>query len=181
MSISRIAVRYATPLLELAEERKVTDAVKEDMASFSTLCESSHDFLLMLKSPIIQNLQKSEILKKIFDGKVNELTATFLDIVTKKNRAKFLPEIAKAFISLYNKKMGYQEAQVTTAVALDAELKAAFEKLVTEITGKKPLLTEKVNPELVGGYTLQLGDQQIDESVRGQLRDLQLKFQKETI
>lgn len=180
MSISRIAVRYATPLLELAEERKVTEAVKEDMVSFDTLCESSHDFVLMLKSPIIQHLKKAEILKKVFDGKVNELTASFLDVVAKKNRAKYLPEIAKEFIALYNKKMGYQEAKVTTAVALDADLKTAFEKLVADISGKKPLLSEHVNPELVGGYTLQLGDQQLDESIRGQLKDLQLKFQKET-
>lgn len=181
MSISRIANRYSKPLLELAEAQKSLDAVKEDMVSFDALCKSNREFLLMLKSPIITHLKKAEILRKIFSGKINELTASFIDIVARKNREQYLPEIAKAFIVQYNKKMGFQEATVTTPMKLDAELKKAFEQLVTEISGKKPILNEKVNPELIGGYILKLEDQQIDESISGHLSDLKLKFQKETI
>ena len=181
MSITRIAARYAKPLLELADEKKVTEAVKNDLVNFSEICASNRDFVLMLKSPIITNFKKAEILKQIFDKKVNPLTAAFFDIVTRKNREKYLPEIAKEFMVLYNIKMGYQNATVTTTVKLDEDMKKAFEKLVTELSGKKPLLNEKVNPELVGGYILQMGDQQIDESLSGHLADLKLKFQKETI
>lgn len=181
MSISRIAVRYAKPLLELADERKVLDAVKADMHGFTELCNANRDFVSMLKSPIIPNLKKAEILRKIFDNKVDALTSTFFDIVARKNREQYLPEIAKEFVVLYNAKMGYQEATVTTTITLDESTRKTFEKLVTDISGKKPLLSEKVNPELVGGYILKLGDQQIDESISGQLKDLKLKFQKETI
>ena len=77
--------------------------------------------------------------------------------------------------------MGFQEATVTTPIAIDDKERKAFEKLVADITGKKPLLSEKVDPELIGGYRLSLGDRQIDESISGQLKDLKLKFQKETI
>lgn len=180
MSISRIAIRYSKPLFDLAEDQKVLDVVKSDMDNFNSLCKSNKDFLLMLKSPIIPHLRKAEILKMIFGGKVNALTSTFIDIVARKNREQYLPEIAKEFISLYNRKMGFQEATVTTTISLDKGMKASFEKLVADITGKKPLLTEKVNPELIGGYVLKLADQQIDESISGQLNDLKLRFQKET-
>lgn len=181
MSISRIAVRYAKPLLELAEERKALDAVKADMQAFTELCKANRDFVSMLKSPIISNLKKATILKKVFDGKVDALTSTFFDIVARKNREQYLPEIAKEFVVLYNNKMGYQEATVTTTVALDDKLRKTFETLVTDVTGKQPILNEKIDPELVGGYVLKLGDRQIDESISGQLKDLKLKFQKETI
>ncbi len=180
MSISRIAIRYSKPLLDLAEDQKVLDAVKSDMDNFNSLCKSNKDFVLMLKSPIIPHLRKAEILKKIFAEKVNALTSTFMEIVARKNREQYLPEIAEEFIALYNTKMGYQEATVTTTISLDKEMKASFEKLVSDITGKKPLLTERVNPDLIGGYVLKLADKQIDESVSGHLNDLKLKFQKES-
>ncbi|MEP1034456.1 ATP synthase F1 subunit delta [Ekhidna sp.] len=178
MSVSRIAVRYATPILELAEDKKILDAVKADMESFKAVCEESKDFSLMLKSPIIPHLRKADILKKIFSGKVNELTLQAFDIITKKNRESLLEDIAEEFLHLYNIKKGLAEVSVTTSIELDAEMKKAFEKLAKDITGKEPLLKEKVNPEIVGGYILKVGDRQIDDSVSGQLKELKLKFSK---
>ncbi len=181
MSITRIAVRYAKPLLELAQEKGSLEAVKKDMLGFTELCKTNRDFVSMLKSPIIQNMKKAQILKTIFDNKVDALTATFFDVVARKNREQYLPEIAKEFVALYNDKMGYQDATVTTAIAIDDQERKTFEKLVADITGRKPLLSEKIDSELIGGYRLNLGDQQIDESISGQLKDLKLKFQNETI
>lgn len=181
MSVTRIAARYAKPLLELAQEKNVLEQVKDDLTNFTELCKSNRDFMLMLKSPIIPHIKKAAILKAIFGKKVNEITARFFELVTKKNRESLLPEIAREFVVLYNIKMGLQVATVTTTVALDKEMRKSFEKLVTDISGRKPILKEKINPDLVGGYVLQLGDKQIDESISGQLKDLRLKFQKETI
>ena len=119
-----------------------------------------------------------EILKKVFSGKVNELTLQAFDIITRKSRENLLEDIAAEFLHLYNVKKGLAEVSVTTSFELDDEMKKAFEKLSKEITGKEPLLSEKVDPEIVGGYILRMGDQQLDESVSGQLKDLKLKFSK---
>ncbi|WP_420316878.1 ATP synthase F1 subunit delta [Ekhidna sp.] len=178
MSEGRIAIRYATPILELAEEKKVLDAVKADMEAFITVCEENRDFALMLKSPIIPHLTKAEILKKIFTGKVNDLTLQAFDIITRKSRERLLEKIAEEFLHLYNIKKGLAEVSVTTSFELDAEMKKAFEKLAKEVTGKEPILKGKIDPEIVGGYILKVGDRQIDESVSGQLKDLKLKFSK---
>ncbi|WP_370088896.1 ATP synthase F1 subunit delta [Ekhidna sp.] len=178
MSVGRIAVRYATPILELAEEKNVLDSVKADMESFLNVCEESRDFSLMLKSPIISHFKKADILKKVFTGKVNELTLQSFDIITRKSRESLLEDIAKEFLHLYNVKKGFSEVSVTTSIKLDADMKKAFEKLAKDITGKEPILKEKVDPEIVGGYILRLGDRQLDESVSGQLKDLKLKFSK---
>lgn len=173
---SRIATRYATPLLELATDQKVVDKVKDDIDVLLNLCSSNRDFVLMLESPVIPHLRKAAILKQIFSKKVNKLTLNFFDVVARKNREKFLPLIAKEFVRLYNEFKGFQEATVTTTVPLDKGLKAEFENVVKSISGKKPLLIEKIDTNLVGGYTLQMGDRKLDDSVNGHLRALKLKF-----
>ena len=178
MSNERIAHRYAKPLFELAEEQKVLDKVKKDMDDFSALCDENRDFLLMLRSPIIPHLRKAEILSKVFKGKSNKLTLAAFDIITRKNRENLLPEIAKEFILEYNIKMGYQNAVVTTTYAIDAKTKKAFEKLVTDITGNKPVLTEEVDSNIIGGFVLKMGDKQLDRSISSDLKEIKLKFNK---
>lgn len=181
MSSTKIAARYAKPLLELAEEKKLLDKVYADIQSVSSICNGNRDFVLMLKSPLISHLKKADILSRIFKGKIQDLSNDFLQIIAKKNRESLIPEIAEQFIQIYNEKMGFQEAVVTTPVKLDSESTKAFEKLVASITGKKPLLKEKIDSDLIGGYIVKLGDRQIDDSVSGKLKDLKLKFQKENI
>lgn len=176
MSSGRIAARYAKPILELAQEKKVLDQVKADMESFSAVCNENREFSLMLKSPIIPHIRKAEILRKIFAGKLNDLTLQAFDLITRKNRESHLEAVAEEFVHLYNAQKGLSEVSVTTSFKMDASLRKTFEKLAKDLTGKEPLLTEKVDPEIVGGYIMKFGDQQLDDSVSGQLKDLKLKF-----
>lgn len=181
MSTTKIAIRYAKPLLDLAEEQGKLEKVFADMTGFLNTCKSSRELVLMLKSPIISHHKKADILATLFKGKVDDLSASFFQIIAKKNRERFLPEIAAEFVKLYNVKKGIQEAVVTTSVAIDAKTRKAFEKLVADVTGKTPLIVEKVDPELIGGYIVKLGDRQIDDSIKGKLKDLELRFQKEKV
>lgn len=181
MSVERIAKRYAKSLLELSAEHKVTEQVYADMQSFAAVCAANREFLMVLKSPIILHSKKATILKAIFADKVQSLTAYFFEIVTRKNREMYLPDIAVEFTKLYNAKMGLQEATITTAVPLTDGMRKDVEQLVKEITGKQPILKEKVKTELIGGFLLQMGDRQLDESISGKLSELRIKFQKETI
>jgi len=178
MSAGRIAHRYAKPLLELAEEHKVLDQVKEDMEGFVSLCEENRDFLLMLRSPIIPHLKKAEILKSVFDGKANKLTMSAFDIITRKNRENLLAEISEEFVRLYNVKMGYQEATVTTTFPIDDGMRSSFENIVKSVTGNKAVINEEVDASIIGGYILRMGDKQLDESISSHLKEIKLKFTK---
>lgn len=178
MSNQRIAARYAKPLLDLADEKKVLEQVRADMENFVRLCDEERDFLLMLRSPIIPHLKKAEILHKIFDGKSHKLTLSVIDIITRKNRENLLPEIAKEFVRQYNAKMGYVDATVTTTFPLDNSLRGSFEKMVAELTGNTPRIQEEVDKEILGGYILRMEDRQLDESVRSHLNEIKLKFNK---
>ncbi len=177
MSASRIASRYAKPILELAEEKKVLDHVKDDMENFTALYRGSRDFWLMLKSPVIPHLKKAEILNEMFKGKVDDLTLRAFNIVARKSREDLLGEIAQEFLHLYNIKKGLVEVSVTTSTKLDDSQRKTLEKLTEALTGKEPILEEKIDASIVGGFVMKLGDRQLDKSVSGQLKDIKLRLQ----
>ena len=180
MSESKIAKRYATPLLELAVKKKSADRVKSDMEQFLAVCQGNIAFLNMLNSPIIPHLKKGEILVKIFQGSVSEISSALLRLIVVKNREKLLPQIAREYIDAFNESQGVQLAHVTTAVAMTPALRTSVEELVKKISGKKPLLTTQVNKNIVGGYILTMDDSQIDQSVMGALNKLKLIFDQES-
>ena len=180
MSESRIAKRYASPLLELAEKKKSADIVKSDMEQFLAICQGNTAFLNMLNSPIIPHLKKGEILVKIFQGNFSKISLALFRLVVVKNRENLLSQIAREYINAFNESQGFQSAHVTTAVALTSELRTSVEELVKKISGKKPLLKARVEKNIVGGYILTMDDSQIDQSVKGALNKLKLIFDQES-
>jgi F-type H+-transporting ATPase subunit delta len=177
MAVSRAASRYVKSLLGLAVEKNALDQVHEDMKTFAKLCEENRDFTLMLRNPIIKHDKKREILEKIFSGKVHALTMAILDIITRKNREPLLPEIAKEFHLAYNEYKGVGQASIITATPLDATLRAEFEKIAKSLSDKKQVeLKESVDKEMIGGFILNVGDRQVDASIKNKLKSLRVRF-----
>lgn len=176
MSEFRIASRYAKSLLELAEEKKCLDKVVKDMQMFSDLCTTNHDLVLVLKNPIVSNYKKLSILKEIFKGKVNDLTMSVFEILAKKNREMYLPEVAVAFKAQYHEFKRIVESTITTVHPLSDAIRKEVNSIVKKITNSDVVLTEKTNPDLIGGFVLKIGDKQIDDSVSGKLKELRLQF-----
>jgi F-type H+-transporting ATPase subunit delta len=173
---NRASHRYAKALLELALEKGVLDEVHSDMQAFAEICKQNRDFELMLKSPVIPHYRKYNVLEAILKGKVHTVSFAIFDIITRKNREELLPEIAAAFHQQYNDYKNIQVAQVTTTFPLDDTLRNHFQKIVQEVTGKQVELHEKIDPTLIGGYLLQIGDKQADESVKNKLRKLKIEL-----
>lgn len=177
MAESRAASRYVKSLLTLAVEKNVLDAVHADMLLFSTIVRENRAFELLLLNPIVKHDKKREILEKLFKAIVNPLTMSILDILTRKNREPLLPAIAREFHDAYNIYKGIGKANITTAVPLDAQLRTEFEKIVKQISGKdKVELKEAVDKEMIGGFILNVGDRQIDTSIKNKLKALKVKF-----
>jgi F-type H+-transporting ATPase subunit delta len=177
MADSRVASRYVKSLLGLAVEKGALDKVHDDMLLFSKVCKENRAFTLMLRNPIIKHDKKREILEKIFKGKVNALTLAIFDIITRKNREPLLPAIADGFHFAYNEHNGVGGASVTTAVPLDKKLREEIELIVKKLNDKKKVeIEEKVDPELIGGFILNVGDRQIDASIKNRLKALKVKF-----
>jgi F-type H+-transporting ATPase subunit delta len=173
---SRAASRYAKALLELAQEQNVLEQVHEDMLFFARTVEENRGLLLMLQSPVVPHFKKYTILKEIFQSRVHPTTFSIFEIITNKNREKILYDIAKSFHELYNAFNNIQVAQVVTTFPLDEQQRSQFRKITEEVTGKKIELQEKIDPALIGGFVLRIGDRQVDESIKGKLQKLQYDF-----
>lgn len=173
MADQQVAARYAKSLLDLAKEQGTLATVKQDMDLLATTVAGSRDLRLLLRNPVVKHDKKLAILTAIFGGKVSELMMRFFQIITSKNREDTLELVGEEFLKQYNRLMGVQVAEVTSAMPLTPEARATVEGLVKKQTGlQQVMLTEKVDAGLIGGFVLRVGDQQIDESVRGNLRRL---------
>ncbi len=177
MAESRVASRYVKSLLGLAVEQNALDQVHQDMQLFSKVVRESRDFALLLRNPIIKHDKKRDILGKLFNGKVHNLTLAIFDIITSKNREPLLPAIAEEFHHAYNVYKGVGEATVITAVPMDAQLRAEIEQIVKKLSEKKQVeIKEKVDADMIGGFVLNVGDRQVDASIKNKLKALKVKF-----
>jgi F-type H+-transporting ATPase subunit delta len=174
MSNYRIAQRYARSLMELSIEKDQLEEVKRDMEMVYSLCTKLRSFNLFLKNPIIHSYQKLSILKKIFEGKIEEISYKFIDIITRKSRENILLEIAGEFLVQYRFYRKVEIVEVTTPIKLDKAMKTEFENLAKKYIGKdwKVQLVERTDEELIGGYIMKIGDRQIDDSVSSKLREV---------
>jgi len=176
MKDTRVASRYAKSLIELAIEKGALEEIYQDMLLFSQLCDSNREFRLMLRNPIINHGKKRAILDKIFKGKVNESTIAIFDIITRKNREAILPSLAEEFIHQYRKYKNIDEVTVTTPVPLTPELREKLIGNIKQRTGHKVDLTEQVDPDLIGGFVLEIGDRMMDNSVKSKLKAMSYEF-----
>ncbi len=172
MASSRVAVRYARSLVSLAGEKNMLEAVKDDMELISGTLDESRQLRVLMRSPVIDGSKKMRVTSEIFKGKISEITFVFLKLVFRKNREYFLHDIARQFITQYNQKKGLQSAEVVTAAPLTPELRLEITQLVKKISGREPQLAETIDPDIIGGFILTVGDKQLDASVSGKLLKL---------
>lgn len=174
---SRAASRYVKSLLGLAVEKNALEEVHSDMQMFSKLIDENRAFELLLRNPIIKHDKKRNILQKVFSGKVHPLTMSIFEILTRKNREPLLPAIAKEFHTAYNLHKGIGKATITTAVPLDSELRSEFEGITKKLSKTaKVELIEKVDKDMIGGFVLNVGDRQVDASIKNKLKALKVQF-----
>jgi len=174
MSDSIVAYRYAKSLIDLASEKKVVDQVNEDMDFFISLCEENKQLLAVLKSPIVRHTKKLSILQALFEGKVNSVTYGMFSILTRKNRESLIYSLAFEYKKLYNQLNKIQIAKISSASALTEDQRNDIIRQLTEDLKKKIVLEETVNPDLIGGYVLQVNDSRKDTSIRKKLNELAL-------
>jgi F-type H+-transporting ATPase subunit delta len=175
----RLSGRYAKSLLDLAVERGQLEAVYADMQYLRDLIRSSRDLAVMLKSPVISSDKKQAVINAITAGNISELTLAFTRLLIAKHREGELVEIIPAFMSQYRKYNGIHTVKLTTATPVSEETKARILAQVRSTSNiEKIELETAVNPDLIGGFVLQTGDQLVDASVSYELKEIGRQFEK---
>lgn len=177
MAIATVAARYAKSLLDLAKEQGITETMYTDMKFLKQTLAQNRQLALILKNPIVRAEKKNSVVKAVFGSRLNPVTMSFLQIIARKNREAIVDAIADEFIAQYDRMKGIERAVVVTTVPLTDTLREKFRAMVARTTGGKLVeLDEKIDPKLIGGYVLRVGDQQIDGSIRNRLNELRLQF-----
>lgn len=177
MSNFRIATRYAKSILDLGIEQNSLDAIYNDMVVLKDAM-SNRDFKLFVKSPIIKASKKQSVFKAIFGDSLSNTTNLFFNLLAKKGRESELPEIAASFLHLYKKYKKVSEIKLTTASALSESalnsIKAAL--LQSNATDQEVEITAAVNPDLIGGFVIEMEDKLYDASIAHKLRGIRKEF-----
>jgi F-type H+-transporting ATPase subunit delta len=176
MNNSKISVRYSRAIFQSALERKNLDKVYQDMIFISEVCKSP-ETKEFLKSPIIIPSKKEAIFHSMLEGNVEDITLSLLDLIVKNGRESFIPLIALNFIHETKKYKGITESVLTTAVKVDEKIKKQVIDVISDIFKTKVELKENIDPEIIGGFILQIDDSYINASIKNKLR----KIKKELI
>jgi F-type H+-transporting ATPase subunit delta len=177
MSGTRAALRYAKAILNFAVEQHKEDQVSDDMLLIVNTLKGSNDLQLMLSNPILKTDIKKDTLKKIFSSSVSPLTINSINLLVDNNRLSILKEVAEKYTIIYDDLKGKEIAKITTAIPLNSNLKEQFLNKVKEITGKLATIENIINPNIIGGFILRIGDIQYDASIANKLQRLKRQFE----
>lgn len=175
MKSSKSASRYAQALLDLAIEQNKVDAIAADMKYMATVCAENRDLETMLQSPIVKADKKIAVLSAIFD-QFDKATTMFVELIVKNGREAYLPQIASAFDAILKQHLGIVPVTLISAQKLDDKVKKEIVAKVQASTTGTVELTEKIDADLIGGFIVRMGDNQIDASVASQINKLKQRL-----
>ncbi len=175
MKSSKSASRYAQALLDLAIEQGNLESVAADMKYLSVVCAENRDLELMLLSPIVKADKKIAVLNAVFD-QFDKVSKSFIELIAKNGREGILPQIAVAFDALLKAYKGIVPVTLVSATKLDEAVKKTILAKVQSTTKGTLEVSEEIDPALIGGFVVKMGDQQIDASIASQLGKLKQRL-----
>ncbi len=176
MALARsTARRYAEAAFEIAER---DDSMEVWVAALAVAEERlvSPEVVRLLSNPSIPAASRTVVLERILGDDVGGAPRNLLSLLIRRGRFEQLPAVIREFGRLYRRREGIVEATVTSAAALDGAEIDALQARLESLTGKRIELSQAVDPELLGGVQVRVGDQLIDGSVAGRLERLRTEF-----
>lgn len=168
-----VARAYAKALFGAAKNLGVVDKVLDQFDSLLTeVFQQFPQFERLLDSAFVPFEEKEAILDRVLGPQAIPIFLNFLKVVVRRARVPILREIYREFKHLVDESAGRVAAEVVTALPLNAEEQSLVVQAVREVAGKEPVITYRVDPQLIGGLVIRLGDKVYDASVATQLRSL---------
>ncbi len=181
MSEFKVASRYAKSLIDLALEQGNLEVVKQDMEQFVATLRANGELQAVLKNPIMKQDKKRNILDALFGGKIHPSIVAFFHIMVRKGRSGILYATAREFIREYNEVKGIVYATVVSATKLSAANLDGLRKVIASEINAEVVLRNTVDPTLIGGFVVNVGDKQIDASINGKLNKLKRHFETQVV
>jgi F-type H+-transporting ATPase subunit delta len=171
MASTKAAIRYATAILDLSKSKGVAEVVNNDMKSIASTIKGNAELSTFIQNPTIKVEVKEKALLEVF-ASANNVTKGLLHLLFENKRFEILDVIAAEYSKLFDIMNNVEVAKVTTAVAMDAALEAKVLAKIATLSDKKITIENTVDPSIIGGFILTIGDQQYNASVANRLQVL---------
>jgi F-type H+-transporting ATPase subunit delta len=162
---------YARSLFEVAQEHDSLDAIHEQLGEFADAVSESRDLQVFLFSPYFSAQEKKDSLGKLIEGADDEFFR-FLELLAERHRLPVVFRVRSAFEALWAEERKRLEVEITSAVELDDETVRTIGERIEEQTGRDVQLEALVDPDVLGGIVLRVGNMVLDTSVRARLERL---------
>lgn len=171
MAGTRAAIRYSKAILDIANEKQVAEAVNNDMKLIGDTIASNLELSTFIQNPTLKVEVKEQALLEVFSS-VNGVTKSLFHLLFENKRFEILEGITSEYNKLFDSMNGVEVANVTTAVAMDAALEAKVLAKIATLSDKKIQIENTIDPSIIGGFVLRIGDKQYNASVANKLQVL---------
>jgi F-type H+-transporting ATPase subunit delta len=171
MASTRAAIRYAKAILEIADSKKSAAEVSADMALIATTIAGNLELHSFIQNPLIKTDTKKDVVLEVF-ASVNAVTKSLFHLLLENKRFEILEAIASEYNNLFDIMNGVEVAKVTTAIPMDAVLEAKILAKIATFSNKKITIENTVDPSIIGGFILRIGDKQYNASIANRLQVL---------
>jgi F-type H+-transporting ATPase subunit delta len=173
-------LQYANALADIVLEQGAAEPARKQLEDFAGAYEESLELRNFLASPSVTREQKHAVIEKIVSRLgASKIIRNFLFVVVDNQRAHLLPEILNAFESVLRHRRGVEEAEIASAVELSNAQKSTLLKTLEHLTGKKVQAKYTLQPALIGGAVVRIGDTIYDGSLKNRLNQLRVRLAAE--
>jgi len=173
--MSRAAIRYAKAIIDIATTSGRNEAVNNDMKMIVETVASSSELKEFLVNPVIKMEAKKAALSELFSN-VQPETNSLFHLLFENKRFEILASIAQQYNLLFDESNGVEVAKVTTAFPITPDLQTKVLAKIAEFSNKKITIENIVDPAIIGGFILRVGDKQYNASVASKLGELKREF-----
>ena len=166
---------YGQSLYDLAVEEKADDQIMKELEAVRGIFAENPDYITLLCEPSIPGKTRVQLLDEAFGGQIHPYLLNFLKMLVQKRMLRGFSTCCSTYRSSYYKDHGISEATVISAVPLTEEQVSALQAKLEQISGKKVLLTRKVDSKVLGGLSVEIDGKLFDGTVEGRLDELRRK------
>ncbi|MDP8967209.1 MAG: ATP synthase F1 subunit delta [Actinomycetota bacterium] len=169
--MEEIAEVYGRALYEVAGEHDKTDEIREQLGQFAEALDQDRDLAIFFFSPYFSTQEKKDGLAKLLDG-ADDALVNFLELLIEKHRMPAIFRIRRYYDSLWEQEHKILPVQIATAIELDEGVAKQLGEQIEKTTGQRIELTQSVDPDILGGIVLRVGNSILDASIRNRLENL---------
>jgi F-type H+-transporting ATPase subunit delta len=169
--MDELARVYARSLFEVAREHGKLDELREQLGQFADALNEHRELAVFFFSPYFSSLEKEDGLSRILDG-ADEALLNFLKLLIENHRMPVIFRIRARYERLWEEENRMLPVEVTSAIALDPETTDALGQSIGERAGRKVKLAARVDPDILGGIVVRVGNSILDASIRNRLEQL---------